>query len=264
MSDEYIAGDSDSDARLGIYYYEGATYPRKPRIVYDRKRSSFVKMRLSDVPEAAYASTRCFHTCGITLALDKDVRETAIEMMRRFKAQGAIISFDVNFRGNLWSGEEARECIESILPLVDIFFCSESTAKLTFKKEGSLEDIMRSFAADYPISVIAATQRTVHSPKHHSFGSVLYSAKEDRFYTEEPYKNIEVVDRIGSGDAYVGGVLYGLLSEPGDYQRAVEYGDAASAVKNTVPGDLPCTPSGEIAGVIAAHKDKGEQLEMAR
>ena len=264
VSDEYLAGDAEKDARLGLYYYESATYPRKPRVVYDRQHSSFVKLRTSDFPEEMYASARCFHTCGITLALDKDVRAAAIEMMRRFKEKGAIISFDVNFRGNLWSGEEARACIEGILPLVDIFFCSESTAKLTFHKEGSLEDVMRSFAKEYPISVIAATQRTVHSPKHHTFGSVLYSAKEDKFFTEEPYRNIEVVDRIGSGDAYVGGVLYSLLSEPGNYQRAVEYGDAASAVKNTVPGDLPSTPGGEIAGIIAAHKDKGEQLEMAR
>lgn len=264
ISDAYLAEDAEKDARLGIYFYEGAASPRKPRVVYDRLHASFRKLHLEDFPDEMYASARCFHTSGITLALGQQVQDATVEMMRRFKSQGAMISFDVNFRGNLWSGEEARVCIESILPLVDIFFCSESTARLTFQKEGSLEDIMRSFAKDYPISVIAATQRTVHSPKRHTFGSVLYSAKEDKFYTEEPYRDIEVVDRIGSGDAYVGGVLYGLLSESGNYQRAVEYGDAASAVKNTVPGDLPSTSPDEIAAVIAAHKDKGEQLEMAR
>ncbi|MBR4694669.1 MAG: sugar kinase [Selenomonadaceae bacterium] len=264
VSDACIADDGEKDARLGIYYYEGAAYPRKPRVVYDRLNSSFRKLALGDFDESMYASARCFHTSGITLAISKSVRDTVIEMMRRFKAQGATISFDVNFRGNLWSGEEARACIESILPLVDIFFCSESTAHLTFHKEGTLEDIMRSFAKEYPLSVVAATQRTVHSPKRHTFGSVLYSAKEDKFYTEEPYRDIEVVDRIGSGDAYVGGLLYGLLSDPGNYQRAVEYGHAMSAVKNTVPGDLPSTFPAEIAEVIAAHKDKGEQLEMAR
>ncbi len=263
-SDKFIANDAEKDARLGIYYFEGAAAPRRPRVVYDRARSSFTKMRLDDFDDSMYASTRCFHTCGITLALGKELRETVIEMMKKFKSQGALISFDVNFRGNLWSGEEARACIESILPLVDIFFCSESTAQLTFHKEGSLEEIMKSFAKDYPLSVIAATQRTVHSPKRHSFGSVLYSVKEDKFYTEEPYKDIEVVDRIGSGDAYVGGLLYGLLSDPGNYQRAVEYGHAMSAVKNTVPGDLPCTSPAEIAEIITAHKAKGEQLEMAR
>lgn len=263
-SDVYIADDKEKDARLGIYYFEGAAAPRRPRVVYDRLNSSVRKLRAGDFDDSMYASTRCFHTCGITLALDKELRESVIEMMRRFKKQGALISFDVNFRGNLWSGEEACKCIEGILPLVDIFFCSESTAQLTFHKEGSLKEIMKSFAKEYPLSVIAATQRTVHSPKRHSFGSVLYSVKEDKFYTEEPYKDIEVVDRIGSGDAYVGGLLYGLLSDPENYQRAVEYGHAMSAVKNTVPGDLPATTSAEIAEIIAAHKAKGEQLEMAR
>ena len=131
-------------------------------------------------------------------------------MIRRFKEAGALISFDVNFRGNLWTGDEARECIEQILPYVDIFFCSEETARLTFLKEGDAKSIMKSFTEDYPISVVASTQRIVHSPTIHTFGSVIYDARTDRYYEEEPYRNIEVIDRIGSGDAYVSGVLYGL------------------------------------------------------
>ncbi len=122
-----------------------------------------------------------------------------------------MISFDVNFRGNLWTGAEARECIAKILPYVDIFFCSEETARLTFGKEGDLHsEIMKSFTEEYPISVVAATQRVVHSPKVHTFGSLIYNAKKDKFYEEEPYQNIEVVDRIGSGDAYISGALYGF------------------------------------------------------
>lgn len=92
-----------------------------------------------------------------------------------------------------------------------------------------------------------------HSPKVHTFGSVIYSRDTDRYYEEEPYRNIEVVDRIGSGDAYISGVLYGLLSEPGNYQRALEYGNATSAVKNTIPGDLPSSVLDEIESIIQAH-----------
>ena len=98
-------------------------------------------------------------------------------MIKRFKRAGAIISFDVNFRGNLWTGAEAKECIESILPYVDIFFCSEETARLTFLKEGDAKSIMKSFTEEYPISIVASTQRIVHSPKRHTFGSIIYSAK---------------------------------------------------------------------------------------
>ena len=154
-----------------------------------------------------FTSARCFHTTGITLALGQKTRETAIEMIRRFKENGTLISFDVNFRGNLWTGEEARACIEQILPYVDVFFCSEDTARLTFKKEGTVQEMMRSFTKDYNISVVASTQRVVHSPKTHSFGSCIYDAINDRYVQEPAYENIDVVDRIGSGDAYISGAL---------------------------------------------------------
>lgn len=175
-----------------------------------------------------------------------------------------MISFDVNFRGNLWTGAEAKKCIEEILPYVDIFFCSEDTARLTFLKEGDAKSIMKSFTQEYPISIVASTQRIVHSPKRHTFGSIIYSAREDKFYEEAPYADIEVVDRIGSGDAYISGVLYGLLAHEGDYQRALEYGNAVSALKNTIPGDLLSTDLKEIEGIIKEHKSTGRIAEMDR
>lgn len=264
VSDDYLVYDADSDARLGVYYYENGAYPRKPRIVYDRKNASMNKISVEDYDERLYSATRCFHTSGITLALSPQVSETAVEMIKRFKAQGTMISFDVNFRGNLWTGAEAKACIESILPYVDIFFCSEDTARLTFLKEGDAKSIMKSFTEEYPISIVASTQRIVHSPKRHTFGSIIYSASEDRFYEEAPYADIEVVDRIGSGDAYISGVLYGLLAKEGDYQRALEYGNAVSALKNTIPGDLLCTDLKEIEGIIREHKATGRIAEMDR
>lgn len=264
VSDDYLVYDDSHDARLGVYYYENGAYPRKPGIVYDRMYTSINKIAVSDFEEELFVSTRCFHTSGITLALSSQCRKTAVEMMKRFKEAGALISFDVNFRGNLWTGNEARECIEEILPYVDIFFCSEDTARLTFLKEGDAKSIMKSFTETYPISIVASTQRIVHSPKVHTFGSVIYDARKNTFYEEEPYRNIEVVDRIGSGDAYVSGVLYGLLSKPDDCQRALEIGNATSAVKNTIPGDLPSSDLREIETVIKAHKTIGPQLEMER
>ncbi|MEZ3428282.1 MAG: sugar kinase [Lachnospiraceae bacterium] len=264
VSDDYLVYDDDKDARLGVYYYENGAYPRKPRIVYDRKNTSVNKIDVSDYGDELYSSARCFHTSGITLALSPQCRKTAIEMMKRFKEQGAMISFDVNFRGNLWTGAEAKECIEEILPYVDIFFCSEDTARLTFLKEGDAKSIMKSFAKEYPISLVASTQRVVHSPKRHTFGSIIYSAKDDTFYEEAPYADIEVVDRIGSGDAYISGVLYGLLAHEGNYVKALEFGNATSALKNTIPGDLLSTDLKEIEGIIREHKSTGRIAEMDR
>ena len=264
VSDDYLVYDDSPDARLGIYYYENGAYPRKPGVVYDRRHSTINTISIDDFDDTLFTSARCFHTSGITLALSEQCRKTGVEMIRRFKEAGALISFDVNFRANLWTGDEARACIEQILPYVDIFFCSEDTARLTFLKTGDAKDIMKSFTEDYPISIVASTQRIVHSPKVHTFGSIIYDARNDRYYEEEPYQNIEVVDRIGSGDAYVSGVLYGLLSDFENGQRALEIGNATSAVKNTIPGDLPSSDLKEIENVIRGHKSTGPQLEMNR
>ena len=264
VSDEFLVHDNSQDARLGIYYYENGAYPRKPNVVYDRRHSTINYITLDDFPEEIYESTRCFHTSGITLALSEQTRKTAIEMIKRFKEKGTLISFDVNFRSNLWTGDEARVCIEEILPYVDIFFCSEDTARLTFLKSGNVKEILKSFTEEYPISVVAATQRIVHSPKSHTFGSIVYDAHKDEYYEEEPYKNIEVVDRIGSGDAYISGALYGLLSSDMDCRKAMAYGNATASVKNTIPGDLLSTSLKEINQVIANHNSSGPQSEMNR
>lgn len=264
VSDDYLVYDNSKDSRLGIYYYEYGAHPRKPNVVYDRKNTAFTQISIDDFPEGMFTSARCFHTTGITLALGQKTRDTAIEMIKRFKENGTLISFDVNFRGNLWTGDEARECIEQILPYVDVFFCSEETARLTFKKEGTVQEMMKSFTKDYKISVVASTQRIVHSPKVHSFGSCIYDAINDCYVQEKPYENIDVVDRIGSGDAYISGALYGLLSHNMDCTKAMEYGNATAAVKNTIPGDLPSSDLKEIDGIIKNHQSKGPQLEMNR
>lgn len=264
VSDDYLVYDRTKDSRLGIYYYEYGAHPRKPNVIYDRKNTAFADICVDDFPEEMFSAARCFHTTGITLALGQKTRDAAIEMIKRFKAHGTLISFDVNFRGNLWTGQEAKACIETILPYVDVFFCSEDTARLTFGKEGTVQEMMKSFTKDYKISVVASTQRVVHSPKIHSFGSVIYDAINDEFVQEPAYENIDVVDRIGSGDAYISGALYGLLAHNMDCRRAMEYGNATAAVKNTIPGDLPSSNLREIDSIIKNHQSTGPQLEMNR
>ena len=101
VSDDFFMYDQSSSARVGIYYYENGAYPRKPKVIYDRNNSSFFSLDINEIPEEVYTASKCFHTTGITLALNGDIRETTIEMIKRFKAAGTLVSFDVNFRGNL-------------------------------------------------------------------------------------------------------------------------------------------------------------------
>jgi 2-dehydro-3-deoxygluconokinase len=263
VSDEWIINDESPEARLGIYYYENGLYPRKPSVVYDRKNASVNSIKTEDLPKSIFHSARLFHTSGISLALSEQTRIISEYLIKNFKEAGAMISFDVNFRANLWSEKEAKDYIERILPYVDILFISEETSRRTFGKTGELPDILRSFAETYNISILASTERKIISPKKHTFGSTIYCLNEDKIYKELPYENIEVVDRIGSGDAYVSGVLYGLL-EYNDCRKAIEYGNASSAVKNTIIGDLPSSDKKEIERIIEAHHNTGYQSEMNR
>lgn len=263
VSDDYLIYDESPDARLGLYYYEMGASPRKPTIVYDRRSSSITRITLDEIPDEVYSSARMFHTSGISLALCSGMKNVVMELIRGFKAHGSLISFDVNYRANLWSEEEARETIRQILPLVDILFISEETSRRMFQKTGDLESIMKSYADEYGIKIIATTQRTVLSPRKHNFTSVIYDAETGQYFTEKPYTDIDVIDRIGSGDAYVAGVLFGLLKyhDPG---KAMQFGNATSSVKNTVPGDLPSSDFKEIDRIIREHNSTGPVSEMNR
>ena len=194
-------------------------------------------------------------------ALDPSLKETAIKMIHKFHEAGAYISFDVNYRASLWSEEEAKKTVEAIFPYVDFLFVSEETSRRMLQRTGTLEEIMKGYADTYGCTLIATTRREAVSPTHHNFNSKIYM--NGNFYEEEPYNNIEVIDRIGSGDAYLAGVLYGLIKF-GTPERAIEIGNALSAVKNTVAGDMSASSIEEIESVIKSHKATGHQDEMVR
>ena len=261
VSDDYIVYDDSPSKRLGIYYYESGAYPRKSSVIYDRANSSVCSLTLDEIPDDIYSKTKIFHVSSITLAVSATLRKTAVEMIKRFKAAGAAISFDVNYRAALWSEDEAREVIEAIFPYVDLLFVSEETSRRMLRRTGTLEEIMRGYSRDYGCRMIATTRREVVSPTKHNFSSKIFFDGE--FYEEEPYNSIEVIDRIGSGDAYLAGVMYGLIKHS-DIRRALEIGNALSAVKNTVNGDMSASSIDEIEGVIKSHQTKGRQDEMIR
>ena len=261
VSDDYIVYDSSDEARLGLYYYESGAYPRKSSVIYDRARSSMCSLSLDELPPDIYEKTKVFHISSITLAIDKQLRKTALEAIKRFHDAGALVSFDVNYRASLWSEEEAREVIEKVFGYVDFLFVSEETSRRMLQRTGTLEEIMKGYVNDYGCKLVATTRREVISPMRHNFSSKIYF--DGQFYEEEPYKDIEVIDRIGSGDAYLAGVLYGLIKTD-DIRQALEIGDASSAVKNTVIGDMAASGIDEIMSVVKSHKAVGRQDEMER
>ncbi|MBQ8526683.1 MAG: sugar kinase [Clostridia bacterium] len=261
VSDDYVVWDDSPEKRLGIYYYESGVYPRKSAVVYDRAASSVCSLRITEIPDEVYQKTRIFHISSISFALGQELRETAIEVLKRMKHNGVAISFDVNYRSSLWSEQQAKALIEELLPFVDILFVSEETSRRMMQKQGTLDEIMKSYADTYGCKIVATTRREVVSPTKHNFGSRIYY--DGKFYEEPHYKNIEVIDRVGSGDAFVAGVLYGILSG-GNIEDAMSYGNALSAIKNTVSGDMSISSLDEVKSVIEAHSAIGEQNEMSR
>lgn len=261
VSDDHIVYDTSPNKRLGIYYYESGVYPRKSSCIYDRAASSMCSLRMNEINPDVFNQAKIFHISSITLALDPGLRETALEIIKKFKETGTLISFDVNYRAALWSEEEAKPVIESIFPLVDLLFVSEETSRRMLQRKGTLEEIMRGYASDYGCKLVATTRREVVSPTRHNFNSKILF--EGEFYEEHPYNEIEVIDRIGSGDAYLAGVLYGLVKDR-NIVRALEVGNALSAVKNTVQGDMSASSIDEIRQVINSHKATGPQDEMIR
>ena len=261
VCDDYIITDKSRASRVGIYYYESGAYPRKSSVQYDRENTSIQSLALSEINEDIFANAKIFHISSITLALSEDLRENIIRITKKFKENGAKISFDVNYRSALWSEEEAREVIVSILPMVDILFVSEETSRRMFCKKGDIEDILDEFQKEYGCELIATTRREVVSPTKHNFSSIIYYNKE--YYFEKQYENIEVVDRIGSGDAYVAGVLFGLVRF-NNCRKALETGNALSSAKNTVVGDIALFSYNEINNIILSHSGQSNNNEMER
>ena len=260
----YVITDNSPDARLGIYYYENGAYPRPSLVTYDRANSSFSNLKADELPDNIYTKAEIFHTSGITLALCDKTRKNAVVMMKNFSNSGAVVSFDVNFRESLWSEDNARAEISAILPLVNILFISEETARRAFKMEGSLSEIQEKLSNEHPnLEIIASTKRKATSPSKHSFSSLVYDCKERIFYEEEPYIDIDVVDRVGSGDAYVAGALYGLLKHR-SIEQIAKYGNAMAAMKSTVSGDIAKCDISDIERIIKRHSSAIQTSEMVR
>jgi len=263
-SDDYVLYDESPNMRLGIYYYESGAYPRLSVVSYDRRDSSFTSFRKEELPEDIYESTNIFHTSGITLALGKRLRESVTEMMSRFREAGALVSFDVNYRAALWSESEARRAVEEVLPLTDILFVSEETARRMLGMTGQLTEIQHALSEKYPeLKIIASTKRKAISPEKHNFSSLVFDCAKGEHFEEAPYKGIDVVDRIGSGDAYVAGALF-ALRKFGNIRKMAEYGDAMASLKNTILGDTTQCDLGDIEKIIKNHTACGPKSEMIR
>jgi len=235
------------EGRTGIYYLELGSTPRASEVFYDRKESAISKLAPGEIDwPTILKGTKLFLTSGITTALSPTCREAAIEAINEAKRQGCKICFDINYRAKLWPAEEARKCLSKILDKVDVLVTTQFDTEDVFGFKGSYEDIAKQLKDMFGCSVVAITLRDVRTVLSGGWTSI---ALADRLYRGKTY-DLEIVDRVGTGDAYTAGFIYGYLT--GDVEKAVAYGDALAALEHSVPGDLSWFTEDEVKKQIKA------------
>lgn len=242
---QYIVRGGD---RLGIYFLETGASMRASQVIYDRAGASIADVDVSEFDfDKILDGADWFHTTGITPALSDKAAALTEAVLKAAKAKGITTSIDLNYRKKLWSKEKAREVMTKLCKYVDVCIGNEEDADTTLgfkakdtdvtKGELNLEgfkDVFKQMRDKFGFKYIASSLRESHSASDNGWSALLYDGNE--FYHTRKYE-VRIVDRVGSGDSFASGLIYGLVTGM-PMKDAAEFGVAASALKHTIPGDL--------------------------
>lgn len=234
--------------RLGIYFLETGASMRASQVIYDRAGASISQVDVSEFDlDKILEGASWFHTTGITPALSDQAAALTEAALKAAKAKGITTSIDLNYRKKLWSKEKAREVMTRLCQYVDVCIGNEEDADTTlgFKAEGTdvtkgelnldgYKSVFKQMKDKFGFKYIASTLRESHSASDNGWSALVYDGNE--FYHTKQYE-VRIVDRVGSGDSFASGFIYGLVSGM-PMPEAAEFGVAASALKHTIPGDL--------------------------
>lgn len=234
--------------RLGIYFLETGASARASQVIYDRADASIADVDASEFDfDAIFEGADWFHTTGITPALSDKAAALTLAALKAAKAKGITTSIDLNYRKKLWSKEKAREVMTELCKYVDVCIGNEEDAEtsLGFKSAGTditkgelnldgYKDVCKQMKEKFGFKYIASTLRESHSASDNGWSALVYDGNE--FYHTKQYE-VRIVDRVGSGDSFASGFIYGLVTGL-PMNEAAEFGVAASALKHTIPGDL--------------------------
>ena len=242
----------DEDAgRTGLYFLEESVDPRPSAVSYDRADSAISRITPGafDWP-ALLQGASGLHISGITLALSEGCRAEAMAAVRAANAAGVLVAFDLNYRSKLWSEARARAAFVEIVPLVDILFASRGGLHTFFGIEGTHEDVLRQAIERLGVAAVTLTRKRAKGSRRLKLQSMALGRAGVLASTR--WRDVEVVDRLGGGDAFAAGFLAGYLSNPRNLTRAVALGAAASALKHTMPGDFLSATRAEIEAATTA------------
>lgn len=242
---------SRSGKRLGIYFLETGSAMRASNVVYDRSDSSIATAAPEEFDfDGIFGAADWFHFTGITPAVsDKAIRLTE-EALKAAKAHGVTVSVDLNFRKKLWSSEKAQKVMTKLMQYVDVCIGNEEDAEkvLGFKPgdtcvtSGELEldgyvDIFNQMADKFGFRYIVSSLRESYSASDNGWSACIMDGSTREFYHSKKYRISPIVDRVGGGDSFAGGLICGL-ADGKDMKAALEFAVAASALKHTIPGDF--------------------------
>ena len=238
------------DGRMGIYYLEGGANQLPSKVVYDRAYSSIAMAKPGDIDwDRAFEGVAWFHITGITPAISESAMELSLESVKEAKKRNITVSCDLNYRKNLWKyGKKASEVMREIAKYVDVAIANEEDVQKSLEitvdvnvESGELDRekyraLGNKVLEAYPnMKCIAITLRESHSADWNGWAACLNDGKD--FYVSKKYEIRDIIDRVGGGDSFAGGLIYGL-NQYEDKQSALEFAVAASCLKHSVIGDF--------------------------
>lgn len=249
--------------RLGIYYLESGSAMRPSNVVYDRAHSSISTATAEDFDfDAIFDGADWFHFTGITPAVSDSAAEITEIACKAAKAKGVKISCDLNFRKKLWSSEKAQKVMSNLMQYVDVCIGNEEDAEkvLGFKPgntdvtSGELElagykSIFEQMVEKFNFEYVISSLRVSHSASDNGWSACIYKRDTKEFYHSREYRIHPIVDRVGGGDSFAGGVICGFCDGK-DFKDALEFGVAASALKHTIPGDVNMVTRAEVDALV--------------
>ena len=253
--------------RMGIYFLETGAVARPSKVIYDRSHSSISEVTTGMFDwEAIFEGATWFHWTGITPALSQAAADVCYEAILAAKRMGLTVSCDLNYRKNLWNyGKKAHEVMPALVAECDVIFGNEEDAEKVFgiKPEGFdvsttngaiesdkfefvCQEVMRRFPKAKKVII---TLRGSISASHNTWNGVLYDGNQ--LHASKQYNITHIVDRVGGGDSFMGGLIYGLITFEGDDEKALNFAVAASCLKHTIYGDFNLVTVDEVMKLMS-------------
>lgn len=254
---DYIPFGGD---RIGIYFVEKGASQRPSKVIYDRMHSAVTESKFEDYDwQSVFKNAGHFHITGITPALGQNLADACLKACKLAKEMGITVSCDLNYRKNLWTTEQAKETMEKILKYVDVVIANEEDAEKVLgisapdsditagqlSREGYIS-VAKQMAEKYSLKAVAITLRESITASDNNWSGLLY--KDNTPYFSKKYA-IHIVDRVGGGDSFGAGLIYGFMNGF-DNQKTIEYAVAASCLKQTIEWDFNLVTEKEIMTLV--------------